>query len=339
MTSLVRLVPGLLLVASCFAPGPDDDQQINTFGPGTTAPATTVGTMGDTGMDTGDGATGDAESGGSGSTGSSPSPVCGNGEVEGAEACDDGNLDDDDDCLSTCVAASCGDGYVQGGVEECDDANADDTDACPTNCLTATCGDGFVLADVEECDDGNAIDTDACLPTCIAAICGDGIVQAGVEGCDDANPIHTDDCLNTCQPATCGDMVVHSGVEDCDDGNAIAGDGCGPMCLAECANPGGGSLTAENGTNMAVMYCYDPGDSTQVRAQKACESHFGVGNCCVITGGYQDQQYGQCGADGGAGSLHWHWDNHPAGHCDPLYVIGDVVSPGWCGVILGSFID
>lgn len=27
------------------------------------------------------------------------------------------------------------------------------------------------------------------------------------------------------------------------------------------------------------------------------------------------------------------------GHCDPNYVVGDVVSPGWCGVVLGNFIN
>jgi hypothetical protein len=79
--------------------------------------------------------------------------------------------------------------------------------------------------------------------------------------------------------------------------------------------------------------------SVTVRAQKACESHFGIGQCSVIQGGYNSLQWGQTGGDGGQGSIHWHPDAHPNGHCDPNYVIGDVVSPGWCGVILGSFID
>ena len=39
------------------------------------------------------------------------------------------------------------------------------------------------------------------------------------------------------------------------------------------------------------------------------------------------------------GTMHWHWDDHPQGHCDPNYVVGDVVSPGWCGVILGNFMN
>ncbi|MFM2153138.1 MAG: hypothetical protein RL199_1573, partial [Pseudomonadota bacterium] len=31
--------------------------------------------------------------------------LCGNGEVDRDEACDDGNLDDTDGCTSTCVVA------------------------------------------------------------------------------------------------------------------------------------------------------------------------------------------------------------------------------------------
>lgn len=77
----------------------------------------------------------------------------------------------------------------------------------------------------------------------------------------------------------------------------------------------------------------------QTRAQKACEAHFGIGACCVIMGGYNSQQYGECNLGGGQGSYHWHWDSHPDGHCPPNYVPGDVVAPGWCGVITGSFID
>jgi MYXO-CTERM domain-containing protein len=63
-----------------------------------------------------------------------PFSCCGNGNVDGGEACDDGNDDDTDDCLSTCVAATCGDGFVQAGVEACDDGNLDDGDDCDSTC-------------------------------------------------------------------------------------------------------------------------------------------------------------------------------------------------------------
>jgi cysteine-rich repeat protein len=49
---------------------------------------------------------------------------CGNGVVDAGEECDDGNLFDDDDCLSTCVVARCGDAFAAGlaasHFEECD---------------------------------------------------------------------------------------------------------------------------------------------------------------------------------------------------------------------------
>ncbi len=139
----------------------------------------------------------------------------------------------------------------------------------------------------------------------------------------------------------CGDGIVDGGAgETCDDGNQIDGDGCSATCTDECANPGGGSLMAENGTGMTTNYCYEPGDSIDTRARKACESHFGVGACCIIVGGYSDLQWGQCGHSGDdEGTFHFHPDSHPEGHCDPFYVVGDVISPGWCGAIRGNFLD
>jgi cysteine-rich repeat protein len=90
---------------------------------------------------------------------------CGNGILEAGEACDDGNADETDDCLSGCVPASCGDGFIHAGVEECDDGNLDTGDACPL-CAEATCGDGFVQAEKEACDDGNVLELDGCPASC-----------------------------------------------------------------------------------------------------------------------------------------------------------------------------
>ncbi len=127
------------------------------------------------------------------------SPSCGDGVVQAGEACDDGNDDDTDGCLSTCALASCGDGFVHTGVEACDDGNDDDTDDCLSTCALASCGDGFVHAGVEACDDGNGDDTDDCLSSCALASCGDGFVHAGVEACDDGkNGDVTDGCSDTC---------------------------------------------------------------------------------------------------------------------------------------------
>ena len=84
----------------------------------------------------------------------------------GFEACDDGNQLQTDACLNDCVAAQCGDGFVQENVEACDDANNAQTDECLNNCSSPTCGDGFVRAGVEACDDGNQDNNDGCSNAC-----------------------------------------------------------------------------------------------------------------------------------------------------------------------------
>ena len=206
------------------------------------------------------------------------------------------------------------------------------------------CGNG-VLDALEECDDGNQVDNDACRNTCVAAACGDGVVQMGVEFCDEAMLNGTyNHCAADCTKLgpSCGDKVVDGGNgETCDDGNKVDGDGCSAACKGElkCANQGGGALQAENGTGMNKFYCYEQADSIDTRARKACESHFGIGACCIIPGGYSGLQWGQCGKDGGQGTYHFHPDPHPDGHCAPNYIVGDVVAPGWCGAVLGNFLD
>lgn len=45
---------------------------------------------------------------------------CGNGVLDGGEECDDGNLSDNDACLSTCKLNVCGDFFINFGVEQCE---------------------------------------------------------------------------------------------------------------------------------------------------------------------------------------------------------------------------
>ncbi len=163
--------------------------------------------------------------------------ACGNGMPDPGEACDDGNMDNTDDCVAGCMLASCGDGHVWAGMEDCDDGNMDETDACLTGCIPASCGDGFTWAGVEDCDDANMDYTDDCTMGCTQAFCGDGYVRAGVEECDDANLDETDACVPGCMLATCGDGHVWAGVEECDDGNANDNDACPSTCvLNECGD-------------------------------------------------------------------------------------------------------
>ncbi len=181
-----------------------------------------------------------------------PVSCCGNGAVNPFEDCDDGNDDDTDDCLSTCVAASCGDGFLQDGVEDCDDGNDDDTDECPSTCVAASCGDGFVLDGVEECDDGNDDDDDDCLSSCVAASCGDGFVQDGVEECDDGNDDDADECRNDCTlPGGVDETAGETG--NSSTGGSGGGSGPGPVSLtaASSADGTGGETDTDTDSDSA----------------------------------------------------------------------------------------
>ena len=157
-------------------------------------------------------------------------PICGDGNIDAGEQCDDGPSNADDAaCTAACQTAVCGDTLVLAGVEGCDDGNMADGDGCSADCQLESCGDGK-LQGMEECDDGNAADDDACLSTCKNAVCGDSAVFAGMEECDDGNLVDTDACLGTCKNAKCGDMVVQEMVDECDDGNMSNADMCTNMC-------------------------------------------------------------------------------------------------------------
>jgi len=160
-------------------------------------------------------------------------PACGDGERTPGEECDDGNMDDEDGCDSSCVIEpgwacyepsrtsecefTCGDGLVQPS-EECDrgELNADEPDTCRTTCKAPACGDGILDAD-EECDPGEMeLDDEAagaCRTSCREAYCGDGVIDEG-EDCDFGVPggETRDDCV-TCEPPAEDAGVVLPGAD------------------------------------------------------------------------------------------------------------------------------
>jgi cysteine-rich repeat protein len=194
----------------------------------TTAAATTVADTDAT--STGETVTA-SSSGGEVSTG--PAGFCGDGKADVGEECDDGNLDETDQCTSKCRPPGCGDGILQPG-EICDDGNLDDNDDCTGKCKPSVCGDGILREDLEECDDANAIATDACLPTCKLAFCGDATVWAGHEICDDGfNDNDYGGCAKDCKSKAseyCGDGKVNKLYEHCDGPTGISGVGCTKTC-------------------------------------------------------------------------------------------------------------
>ncbi len=95
---------------------------------------------------------------------------CGNGILEGAEECDDGNTFKGDGCSDICVVEFCGDGGFQPGLgEECDDGNMADADGCSAACVVEFCGDGIVQSGIgEDCEDDLACDAGE---TCDPVVC------------------------------------------------------------------------------------------------------------------------------------------------------------------------
>ncbi len=149
--------------------------------------------------------------------------------------------------------AVCGDGNVE-GAEECDDGanNANAPDKCRTSCKLPICGDK-ITDKAEACDDGNKISTDACLD-CVAAKCGDGAVQAGVEECDDGanNANSPNKCKLSCKKPICGDGFTDT-AEECDDGNKVDNDNCGNTCKIACKPCSNGSCIDCNFPNSTLV--------------------------------------------------------------------------------------
>ena len=120
-----------------------------------------------------------------------PDPFCGDGVVNGGEACDDGNGAAGDGCEPDCTptqSAVCGNGVVE-GREECDDGNLVDGDGCDASCsqdgvTSDGCGNGIVEGS-EECDDGNATPGDGCEPECTLT------PEGGSSGTTDGEPAST----------------------------------------------------------------------------------------------------------------------------------------------------
>lgn len=191
-------------------------------------------------------------------------PVCGDGDLNPGEQCDDGNPRDGDGCSAVCrseegwncsvpgVACTtiCGDGIRVGG-EACDDGNALDGDGCSATCrIEPKCGNG-TIEEGETCDDGNEVGGDGCSAICtieVENLCGNGTLDDG-EQCDDGNTANGDGCSAICTNegtvGVCGNGTRESG-EQCDDGNLTNGDGCSDLCTLESAGAcGDGTVDAD----------------------------------------------------------------------------------------------
>jgi cysteine-rich repeat protein len=222
-----------LLAVGC----PGDDGAVVSTSNGTTSGMTSDGTTSDgttsTPLDTGEtGASSeDTSEGSSGVDSSGGTTMCGNGVVEGDEACDD--TDESASCDADCTAAECGDATVNAAAgETCDEQG--ETATCNVDCTAPSCGDSVVNTTAgEECDDGGL--SAACDDDCTPAECGDGMYNPNAgELCDEG--MITATCDDDCTPAECQDGTLNMMAgEICDEGSQTAT--CDLDCTpAECGD-------------------------------------------------------------------------------------------------------
>lgn len=215
--------------------------------------------------------------------------VCGNGVVELAESCDDGDsTDDGNGCSAACVLnAVCGDGLVQPLVELCDDGFTDACGSCNATCTGtgagSSCGDASVCPEFEACDDGFADTCGTCNADCTNAgtgyTCGDGEVCPEAELCDDGFADACGACNATCTGtgagSSCGDGVVCPEFEACDDGYADACGSCNSDCTAS-----GTSFTCGDGSVCAEFEICDDSFTDACGTCNTTCSALGLGSSC-----------------------------------------------------------
>ncbi len=167
-------------------------------------------------------------------------PICGDGIVDPAEACDDGDLQSGDGCDANCTPTACGNGVVA-GAEVCDDGNTTPGDGCRADCTAEVCGDGITDA-AEQCDDGNTTDGDCCTASCTA---------------EDGGPCSDGDLCTSgdvCVGATCVGAVVKPWINEFDYDDFAQGGNIDRDEFVEIAAPagtdlGGYTITAVEGND------------------------------------------------------------------------------------------
>jgi cysteine-rich repeat protein len=159
-------------------------------------------------------------------------PVCGDGNLDTGEECDDKNSNNNDAC-AMCKNAKCGDGYIWTNNEQCDDGNTNNNDAC-VNCQNARCGDSYIWTGYESCEGSFPSGT-----TCISLG-----YTGGTPRCSNCNIFG---CTGT-TPVTCPDICVNGQEKRNGDGSS-----------GSCVYPSSGIKTCKQspGTCKNSTSCYD----------------------------------------------------------------------------------
>ncbi|HLD20974.1 MAG TPA: hypothetical protein VJB64_02675 [Patescibacteria group bacterium] len=229
--------------------------------------------------------------------------VCGNGDIEDSEECDDGGVEDDDGCSSVCLKegntqcpATCDDSGAlctndASCEESCESAacsSASDVDEACTldaDCDSGSCSDEGACEDYEDaessCTNNGACDSGSCVGSC--SISGDACSGADVD-C----PYASGGSCELSGSGCCGDGSIDDG-ESCDDSNLTSGDGCSSICL----NEGSRSVGATCGDGVQDWAANTGGedcDDGNRASNDACSS-----NCLLEGSTSEEDVYAVCG--------------------------------------------
>lgn len=234
-------------------------------------------------------------------------PVCGNGEVEEGENCDDGAANSDTEpnaCRTDCTLPSCGDGVVDDD-EACEGSNLNGATceseghtagllACSSLCELdfsdcTTCGNG-----VAEGSDPTWPGYEVCDGTDLRGLsCTDFGLPAGLLACSATCDWNTTGCVGT---ASCGNGTVEPW-EGCDDGNTTPCDGCSSTCqVEECGN--------------GIVECSETCDDANSSNEDAC-----LNTCVLNTCGDGFVNLGVETCDDGNNNVNDACPDGPAGTC------------------------
>ena len=209
--------------------------------------------------------------------------VCGNGEVDQGEECDDGNTNENDACRR-CVTFNCLNYDVCGdGVDNDCDGQIDEVEGeiCGDN-VDNDCDGQVDEIEAEVCEDNVDNDCNGVIDDPDCGFCGDGF-QNELEECDGGNSnsnVNADACRENCALPVCGDGVIDSG-ETCDDQNTQGGDGCSANCTTEVQET---QITSVCGLSAAPDFSFCGGNCSSNTAEFA-------NAYCVLAGFSQATSY------------------------------------------------
>ncbi|MFK7991033.1 MAG: DUF4215 domain-containing protein [Sandaracinaceae bacterium] len=203
--------------------------------------------------------------------------VCGDGVIEGAETCDDGNAAAGDGCSAGCTEEP---GYGCVGA--------------PSVC-TPVCGDSQIISP-ETCDDGNAAAGDGCSATCttepgsvcigtpsVCGVCADTMSGDATDlGCSVMTPY----CIGSGASAFCAPCDDDSATIDlgCADPTRVCDTSSAPVHVCVACEDSASGAGVDNGCVSARPFCGTTMSGAPTCVECVVDDDCGVGTVCSMTG-------------------------------------------------------